>query len=577
MWYGTPKTRLAAVLLSLTVSPPAIAPAFAAPPDSASRPAESAGGKSAYRPAYLRSTDAERKTNSEDQPADEEMPREKTNLERLRERPATGIDLPSALWLGGVRNLNILLARQRVVTDVARRQFAAAQILPTIRGGMNYDKHTGALMQSSGNVLNIKRSSLFVGAGSGAVAAGTVGIPGVGWNMNLAEGLFGYLKSRQAVEQQQFTSRAQENEMLRKVAAAYLELLRAEGQRVLALKNREEIERIVGLTRAYAKAGAGRQADLERAETNLEQRNTDVTQTEYQSVAASAHLVQLLNLDPNVRLVPADESVVPTPIVPDPIPVRELLAIAAFNRPELGAQQAALQQAMLELRKQQLLPFSPNVIIMFSSGSFGGGSDIVAGKNIPAVARNDILTRGLAFGAPVNQPEFGKFGTRVDFDGIAYWTLKNMGCGNLAQIRVARSQLREADLEKLQTLNQVRREVATAYVRTHTMFAMIESNEQAVLVSQKALEEDELRIRGFQGLPLEVIRSQQLLAQARQAYLNAIIEYNQAQLDLFVALGQPPADALARPIPEGFVPPAEGNRDGTPAPAAPGPGPGGNQ
>ena len=129
-----------------------------------------------------------------------------------------------------------------------------------------------------------------------------------------------------------------------------------------------------------------------------------------------------------------------------------------------------------------------------------------------------------------------------------------MGAGNLAQIRVARSRLREADLEKLKILNQVRREVATAYVRTHTMFATIESYEQAVLVAQKALEEDERRIRGFQGLPIEVIRSQQLLAQARQAYLNAIIEYNQAQLDLFVALGQPPADALARPVPKGYVP-----------------------
>ncbi len=431
------------------------------------------------------------------------------------------------------------------------------EYLPTIRGGLNYDNHTGALMQSSGNVLNIKRSSLFVGAGSGAVAAGTVSIPGVGWNMNLAEGLYGYLESRQAVEQQLFNSRAQENEMLRKVAEAYLNLLKAEGQRVLALKTRDEISQIVDLTRAYAKAGAGREADLERAETNLEQRNTDVTEAEFQTIAASANLVQLLNLEPMLRLVPADESVVPTPLVPDPIPVRELLAIASMNRPELGAQQAAIQQALLKLREKQLLPFSPNVILMFSSGTFGGGSDIVSGSNIPPVARNDILTRGLAFGAPVNQPSFGKFSTRVDFDAIAYWTLQNMGCGNIAQIRVARSKLQSADLEKLKTLNQVRREVTGAYVRTHTLYAMIESNEGAVRVAQKALQEDVVRIRGFQGLPIEVIRSQQLLALARQAYLNAIIEYNQAHLDLFVALGQPPADTLARPVPEGYVPPKE--------------------
>ena len=33
------------------------------------------------------------------------------------------------------------------------------------------------------------------------------------------------------------------------------------------------------------------------------------------------------------------------------------------------------------------------------------------------------------------------------------------------------------------------------------------------------------------------------------AYLNAIVDYNQAQLELYVALGQPPADVLARPVP----------------------------
>ncbi len=550
MWHGIPKGRLATALLTLSCCCATVTPAVAAPPGS---PADGAEAKSAKPDA-----DSKKMESSDTKDASEKMPREKTNLERLRERPATAIDLPSALWLGGVRNLNLLLARQRVVTSVAERQLAAAQILPTLRAGTNYDYHSGPLMQSSGNVLEIKRSSLFVGAGAGAVAAGTVSIPGVGWNMNLAEGLFGYLVSRQAVEQQKFASRAMENEMLRKVATAYLELLRAEGKRVLALRTLAEIDRIRELTRSYAKAGAGRQADLERAATNLEFRSTEVTLADFNSVAASAHLVQLLNLDPDVRLVPADESVIPTPIVPDPIPVCELLAMAAFNRPELSAQQASIQQAMLNLKMKKLLPFSPQVILMFSSGAFGGGADIVSGSNTPPVAANDIRTQGLAFGAPVNQPAFGRFGTRVDFDAITYWTLQNMGVGNLAQIRSARSKLTQADLAKLQTLNKVRREVATAYVRTHTQFAMIETSEKAVLNARRALQEDVQRIRGFEGLPLEVISSQKLLAEARQDYLDSIINYNQAQLDLFVALGQPPADTLARPVP----------KDGEPAEAA---------
>jgi hypothetical protein len=46
-----------------------------------------------------------------------------------------------------------------------------------------------------------------------------------------------------------------------------------------------------------------------------------------------------------------------------------------------------------------------------------------------------------------------------------------------------------------------------------------------------------------------------LLARSRYAYLDAIVDYNQAQFALYVALGQPPARFLARPVPESLVPP----------------------
>src|SRR5262245_54894683 len=49
------------------------------------------------------------------------------------------IDLASALRLAGIQNPEILLARERVVEAVADRQLAAAQLLPTINVGINFD------------------------------------------------------------------------------------------------------------------------------------------------------------------------------------------------------------------------------------------------------------------------------------------------------------------------------------------------------------------------------------------------------------------------------------------------------
>jgi outer membrane protein TolC len=107
----------------------------------------------------------------------------------------------------------------------------------------------------------------------------------------------------------------------------------------------------------------------------------------------------------------------------------------------------------------------------------------------------------------------------------------------------------------VEVLDRVRTEVATAYAGTHARFAQIETAEQAVRTSQRAFEEDFRRTRNQEGLPIEVLDSLRLLDRSRTAYLDAIVDYNEAQFRLYVALGQPPADTLARPVPADLVPP----------------------
>ena len=80
--------------------------------------------------------------------------------------------------------------------------------------------------------------------------------------------------------------------------------------------------------------------------------------------------------------------------------------------------------------------------------------------------------------------------------------------------------------------------------------------------------EDLDRIRGGVGLPIEVLNNLNLLAHARLEYLDSIVDYNEAQFQLFVALGQPPADSLARPVPTAGVVP---RGQPIPAPANPSP------
>ena len=444
------------------------------------------------------------------------------------------LDLNIALRLAGVENPELNLARQRVVEAAAFRQFAAAQLLPTINAGTNYDSHTGNLQQSNGNILAVNRSSIYVGAGANAIGSGTVNIPGVFWGGNIAQGVFAFLTTRQVVNQRQFATIALRNQVFLQVALAYSELIRSEGIRAISLQARDEAREVARLTGAFAQTGQGRKADADRAATEYARRVGEVYSAEGLMLTNSAELCRLLNLDPSIRLHPRDSFVVPLPIVPDPQPLAELIALAMLRRPELAERRAVIQEALLSLQGAKVLPFSPTVLVGFSAGGFGGGSNLV-------------------------RPVFGSFNSRSDFDAIGYWTIQNLGVGNAALIKTAKARLGATRFQELITLNRIRAEVASAYARSHARYAQIGTTEAAVRSGLRGFQED-FDLTRQQGLrtvlPIELLNNFRLLNQARREYLDAIIEYNRSQFELYVAVGQPPADSLARAVPDAGIAPS---------------------
>ncbi|MCZ2343266.1 MAG: TolC family protein [Bacteroidales bacterium] len=454
------------------------------------------------------------------------------------------IDLGTALKLAGVENPELLLARQRVTEAVAWRQLAAAQILPNLNAGGNYNLHRGPLQQAKGNILNVNRDSLYYGLGTYAVGAGTVNIPGLNYNLNIGDAWFNYLSTRQRAEAAAAMADGVRNDVLLRVCLAYLELLRADCRRAIATQNRDDAVELARVTAAFAETGQGRKADADRAQVELQLRTALLTQTEADTLSATARLCQLLNLDPSTRLKPVEGWVVPASLVPDPTPLADLLAVAMMQRPELAARRAEVRAALYNLSQAKVLPFSPTLILGFSAASFGGGSNLIS--NPPGyVGGNGQLMTG---------PRFGDFNNRTDFDVMVFWTLRNLGVGNVAMIRAARSRARQSHYQELEMLNLVRMQVAESRALVQAGIPQMEVAEKAVKAGHEAFSQDLTRIKGGQGLPLEAVDSMRLLARSRFEYLNTIINYNQAHFKLWVALGSPPADMLARPIPTSLVP-----------------------
>lgn len=453
------------------------------------------------------------------------------------------IDLACAMRLAGINNPDMLLARQRVAQAQALRFLAMSFVLPNFNTGINYDDHNGPLQQSSGNILNVNRQALYLGLGAGAIAAGTVGVPGLQYTLNLSEGIFGFLAMRYNLRARAADNIAVRNQMLLRVATAYMKLIRAESFRSIAIQNQELARQIAYLTAAQAKNRAGRDADANRAASELAIRNEIILQAEQEMLTASANLAALLNIPPSVQLHAIDGWVIPTEIVPDTLPMQELIFIATQQRPELAARRNDILVAVQQLRRQIFLPLSPTVLAGYSSGTFGGGSNLVA---YPGGFQG------------FQQPYFGSFGPRQDVDVIMFWTAQNMGVGNLGRIRVARAERNISQLEYLRDLNRVRDEVAVAYARIHASYAQIDIARRGVEAAGKSYREDYKRILNqTRALPIELLNSFHLLADARMQYLDAVVNYDIGQFALYVALGQPPTSNFAHEIPSDLVPPPQ--------------------
>jgi outer membrane protein TolC len=436
-----------------------------------------------------------------------------------KDRPANEslIDLGIALRLAGVENPTINLAREMIREAQAEQTAARALLLPTLSIGGNFNLHRGNLQQASGTILDVNRQSLYLGA----AGSGTVAIPGVRLFAHLGDAAYEPLAAQQRLVARQADAHAVENDILLRVATAYLEMIGAE-ERVRLLKQGEaDLGEVVRLTAVYAKAGQGRTADANRTATNFQLLAKETQVAEEERAVAQARLARLINLDtavqlrtpegavPMIRLVPADQS------------VESLVAIALSNRPELFARSADIGQAQVRRRQEAIRPYLPILSVGFSAGAFGGGSNRAS-------------------------TTFGPLEGRTDFDVAAVWNIDGFGFGNRARVRRTEAGIgqRVAALERTKT--EIGREVAEAHALVQAAGQQFETAQAALSIAVEGLRLETERIKQAQGRPIEVLDSFRQLLDARLEVLRAIVAFDIAQFRLFTAVGNTP-DVPAEP------------------------------
>ncbi|WP_439629557.1 TolC family protein [Gemmata sp.] len=435
---------------------------------------------------------------------------------------ASPIDLGVALRLAGVENPAINLAREVVVEALADQLAARSLLLPSVNVGGNLRLHRGAFLSAAGFNREVNLQSLYLGGGAGAIGTSSPVAPGVRLFAHLGDAAYEPLAAKQRVAVRTSEAAAVQNNTLLRVAASYLALVGAEARIDVLRRGERDFAEIARLTRVHAKAGQGREADANRAESHVELVRREVARAEEDVAVASAQLCGLLNLDPATRLRTPGGAVQPFRLVPEDSDAEVLIATALRSRPEVFARSAEIAEAQVRGRQESVRPWLPTVSVGYSYGQFSGGSTFVGSDYKGLSGRND-------------------------FDVLAVWTVQNLGFGNRARVHTADARVGAAIEGYDLATNTIRREVAEALADARAAAEQIKTTGASLVAAEEGFKLEMDRIGQALGRPIEILDSTRQLLDTRQEVLRAVIAFDVAQFRLFVATGSTPGTVAPQP------------------------------
>jgi outer membrane protein TolC len=407
------------------------------------------------------------------------------------------IDLPTALRLAGAQNLDVQIARERLVEARANHQGAVAQFFPWLAPGAAYRRHEGRVQAVDGTIFDADKQSYVVG---GALTA----------QLDIGEAIYKSLAAKQLVRAADHAFAAQQQEAILGAAQGYFDL--AFGQAAVnvakeSVRISSDYENQVGRA---VEGGIAFRGDQLRIRVQTERNQLALRQAEEQQRLAGARLAQTLHLDAAVQLAVGDTDLAPLDLPGSNATVESLVREALTARPELKQSQALVAAARDAERGVLFGPMVPSLGAQAFVGGLGGG-------------RND---------------DTGNFGDQQEYAIGLNWRIGPGGLFDFSRRRAAASRLQGTRLTEEKIRDEIGRQVVEAFTRMRSTADQLETARRALRDAEEGLRLAQTRQEFAVGVVLENIQAEQDLTRARLDYFKTVAEFNKAQYALTKAVGK---------------------------------------
>ena len=275
-------------------------------------------------------------------------------------RAVEPIDLANALRLAGARDLDIAIARQRVLQAAADLKQARALWLPSLFYGPTWYRADGQIQTITGQVETIDRSSLFLGA-TAALAqllprpiAGDwfPSLNGLSTTLRISDAIFEPMAARRQPGRE--PGRAPDRDQ-RRVATYRRSLLRSPGRQRSAghrSRGRSECRGSLDDHEAYARLGEGLEARPSACNDRTQAPAQGYPACQWPVARRLGQLVRLLVLNPATVFAPIEPAECIIRLIPDEISLDDLIVQGLRYRPELANAQQLVEAALVRGSKR---------------------------------------------------------------------------------------------------------------------------------------------------------------------------------------------------------------------------------
>lgn len=324
--------------------------------------------------------------------------------------------------------------------------------------------------------------------------------------------VFGAIQSKHNLRAARSGLNATRADVLLTTARDYYNLVLAHALLEIRVKAADTSEEQIRVNTSRFENGFATNLDVLQSRTQLSRDRQGLVDQQVNCRAAAIQLADTLNVNLAGDLTPYDDMVRKVRLVDANAKIQDLLKLAIDHRPELKQYDELRQAAKAAIIVNQA-PLQPKVALVGNVYGLG-----------PGISKVEALYT-------------------IGFN--ANWNFGSLGTTDLANIKTARLQARQAMLQANKELLTVCDQARLAYIQSLDAEKKIDETSNEVASATEELRLAQMRFENGLGTNLDIITAQRDRTQALIDKAQAIINFNIAQAQLVHDLGMATVDSLS--------------------------------